>query len=372
MCNNTQTEFPIIFKNIGIKSENLAKISVAIPARNEEKVILPCLNALIGQKDIDLTTIKVVFMLNNCTDGTLDALQSLNAQMPFQVVIGQVTLPNGYQNAGWARKLAMDCAHALTRPDGYILSSDADSVADKDWIACKQAEFEKGVDAVAGFVTADWDELKKMPEDVLKLGALEWDYQGLSAEVEAKADHQPHDPWKRHNQNCGASMGISAELYQEIGGLPPLPVGEDRAMFDAVRDRDGKIRHSLSAHVTASARMVGRASGGMADALKTRGSEVYLCDDILEPADNLYFRNFKRNEARKAWIKGDFVHWIALENFETDKIEFDSFGLAWKHLEQTQPQLGRKRLRSGDLETELKHIKNHISRLDMAVEAGSI
>jgi glycosyltransferase involved in cell wall biosynthesis len=369
MLTDNQYPFQIVFKSFGEKSADLARITVAIPARNEQDVILPCLKALMSQSGVDLTTVKIVFLLNNCTDDTFEAIQSQHYYMPFQVVVGQVNLPKCYQNAGWARKLSMDYANALTLPDGYILSTDADSVADKDWIANKQIEFEKGADAVAGFVTADWEELKKMPENVLKLGALEWEYQGLSAELEAKADLEPHDQWQRHNQNCGASLGITAKLYDDIGGLPPLHVGEDRALFDAVRDRDGKIRHSLEAHVTASARMVGRASGGMADALKTRGSEAYLCDDILEPADNLLFRNLKRNEARKAWKLGDISHWVFKEGFDTDLTKFESFGLAWKHLEQTQRRLARKRLRSSDLEAELIKIKHHISKLNVMASA---
>jgi alkylation response protein AidB-like acyl-CoA dehydrogenase len=79
-------------------------------------------------------------------------------------------------------------------------------------------------------------------------------------------------------------LAIRKPLYLRLGGLPPLPVGEDRAMFDAVRSIDGKIRHSLAAQVEASARTVGRANGGMADALRTRGTGAYMCDKILEPA----------------------------------------------------------------------------------------
>ena len=362
MLNNSQ--FDIKVDILGPETHEVAKVTVAIPAKNEQDVIIPCLHALMSQENIDLRTLKVIFMLNNCTDNTFEAIKSVEDQLKFPVIAARVNLPTGFQTAGWARKLAMDCASNSTSEEGYILSTDADSVADTDWIAHKRSEFACGVDAVAGFVTADWSELSKMPEDILKLGALEWEYQGLSAELEAKADPQSHDPWKRHNQNCGASMGIKSKLYKDIGGLPPLNVGEDRALFDSVRKRDGKIRHSLGAHVTASARMIGRATGGMADALKLRGSEDYLCDDILEPADDLLYRNLVRSSARRAWQKGDFKIWLLQSGFKVGNTAFKSFGLAWENMEKINPKLSYRRLLSSDLPSELLKIKRHINDLD--------
>ncbi len=362
MLNNSQ--FDIKVDIFGIELDQDPMITVAIPARNEEEVIISCLTALMNQEEIDLRSIKVVFMLNNCTDDTFEAIKSLSDQLKFPVVMARVNLPLEFQNAGWARKLAMDCAASLTDEKGFIFSTDADSVADNDWIARKRDEFAKGIDAVAGFVTADWSELSKMPEEILKLGALEWEYQGLSAELEAKADPQSHDPWKRHNQNCGASMAVRSKVYRDIGGLPPLPVGEDRALFDAIRKMDGKIRHSLTAHVTASARMVGRASGGMADALRLRGSNEYLCDDILEPANALLHRNFTRREARKAWEKGDLKNWLLKSNFRVDSKIFETFGLTWENIEKNNQVLARKRLCSSELTYELSKIKHHIANID--------
>ncbi len=364
MFNNSQ--FDIKVDIFGPKIDKAPKITIAVPARNEEDVIASCLSSLANQEEMDLRSMKAVFMLNNCTDGTYEVIKSFAPKLKFSVIAARVNLPAGYQTAGWARKLAMDCAASLTAENGYILSTDADSVADPDWVARKQDEFINGADAVAGFVTADWSELSKMPEEILSLGALEWEYQGLSAELEAKADPQSHDPWKRHNQNCGASMAIRSSLYKEIGGLPPLPVGEDRALFDAIRKKDGKIRHSLNAHVTASARMVGRASGGMADALRLRGSEDYLCDDILEPADDLLYRNLLRSDARKAWKKGDFENWLLKSGFKTGNMAFESFGLAWENMEKNNSQLAYRRLRSNELSYELNKIKNHIHSLDQS------
>lgn len=345
----------------------LPDIVVAIPAKNEAQRILPCLASLIGQIDIDHRKVAVVVMLNNCTDGTLAAIAALTARLPFPVVAASTQLPVGFANAGWARRLAMQHAAAMMDDKGLLLTTDADCTAFPDWMAQNQRESSANIDVVAGYVTADWSELSRFPEAVLAQGALEWEYQGLATELEAKADPQIHDPWPRHNQNCGASLAIRAGTYRAIGGLPPIAVGEDRALCDAVRAVDGKIRHSLAAHVTASARTEGRASGGMADALKTRGTDAYFCDEILEPAIDTLRRNRWRARARAAWHGGRLEAWLKTNRIAMPReiADVPTFGLVWSMLENSEPRLARKRLRSDDLPLEIcriQRILGHASR----------
>jgi glycosyltransferase involved in cell wall biosynthesis len=339
---------------------------VAIPAKNEEERIGLLLSSLGAQTDIDFGKLAVVILLNNCTDKSSERIRSVSAELPFRVDAVSVTLPVGYANAGWARRLAMGYAADLLNGDGYLLTTDADCVADADWISQIDRAFAAGIDAVAGHVTADWDELCQLPADVLEKGALEWDYQNLAAELEAKADREAHDPWPRHNQNCGANAAITLDRYREIGGIPPLPVGEDRAMFDAIRTADGKIRHSLKAHVTASARTVGRAQGGMADALNTRGSAAYECDEILEPAAALFRRSLWRNSARRAWVNGTFAAWAdrcgVSATGATAGAE-NTFGAAWAKLEQAEYRLARRRMKSDELPREIRRIKRLLAKV---------
>jgi hypothetical protein len=246
------------------------------------------------------------------------------------------------------------------------LTTDADAVADSIWLAAMIAAFASGSDAVAGAVSANWDELQQFPEDVLEIGALEWEYQKLVAEIEALADPDPQDPWPRHNQNCGANAGITADFYERIGGLPALPVGEDRAMFDAVRALDGRVRHSNAAHVTASARTIGRAAGGMADALLSRHHDDYLCDDLLEPATDLVRRATWRRQCRAAWQAGALSQWL-------EKVELNDaprisdphapFGTIWAIIEQTHPKLKKQRLSPHDLVEQTRLAHRYLARL---------
>ena len=360
---NFETHVDIFGPDVGGTPE----IVVAIPARNEEQRIGPCLDSLIGQIGIDQRKAAVVVMLNNCTDGTLDAIAAMTARLPFPVVAASTHLPVGFANAGWARRLAMQHAASMMGDNGLLLTTDADCTAYPDWMVQNQRESSGDIDAVAGYVTADWSELSRFPEAVLAQGALEWEYQGLATELEAKADPQIHDPWPRHNQNCGASLAIKAGTYRAIGGIPPIAVGEDRALCDAVRAIDGKIRHSLAAHVTASARTDGRASGGMADALKARGTDAYFCDEILEPAIDTLRRNRWRARARAAWHSGRLEAWLTTNRIAMPRAIADlpTFGLVWAMLENGEPRLARKRLRSNDLPLEICRIQRmlgHASR----------
>ena len=361
--------FTIKIKHLGLPLLGRASVAVAIPARNEEERIVPCLAALAAQSNVANEKIAVIVLLNNCTDGTLTAIEANAANCPFAIVAASVELPRQYANAGWARRLAMQEAASRLDDDGLLLTTDADSVAFPDWIAQTRMEFDsREVDAVAGFVTADWNELSQFPEDVLAQGALEWEYQGLAAELEAKADPLAHDPWPRHNQNCGASLSIKAGLYRKLGGLPPEQVGEDRALCEAVRLADGKVRHSLAVHVTASARTVGRASGGMADALRTRGTDSYLCDDILEPAVETLRRNSWRAQARAAWNAGGLDQWLQAKSMRAlpGRLGVGTFGQAWASIENNEPALQRKRLRSADLPQEIRRIKRLLRQIDQA------
>ena len=358
--------FALSIERIGNRVRHAFAVTVAIPAKDEEERIARCLDALAAQEGIEFDDLLVVILLNNCRDKTLDVIHAAAQRLPFALDAVSVELPPSHANAGWARRLAMDHAADSTKAGGFILTTDADSVADPSWISATLCAFEQGADAVAGFVTADWDELCQLPEDVLKQGADEWEYQNLAAELESKADPLEHDPWPRHNQNCGASTAIRAALYRDLGGLPPEPVGEDRALFDKVRERDGLIRHCLAAKVVASARTVGRASGGMADALKTRGSETYACDEILEPAITTLRRNRWRYEARQAWEAGELGAWLERRNIFRAQahISGSTFWPIWLAIEAGEPRLARIRMRSDELPRELRRIRKILVLID--------
>ena len=332
------------------------RIVVAIPARDEEALLPACLAAIRPPRG-DAEALAVVVSCNNCEDATAARAHALAASLSYRLHVAEVALPPERAHAGGARRHAMDLAADWAAPAGVILTTDADGAPDADWVGAFDAAFATGVDAVAGRVSADWDVLSRFPERVLEVGAREWDYQSLCAELEARLDPEPHDPWPRHNQTCGANAGLTREWYRRIGGLPVLPTGEDGAMFREVWRRDGRVRHDIRPHVTVSARTEGRAAGGMAEALASRHGEDYLCDELLEPADALARRARWRRAARRAFAAGRLVEWAAAEGITAPSAAAVAsrphFGDAWLALEATVPQLSRRRLAPRDLEGEM-------------------
>ena len=340
---------------------------VAVPVRDEEERIGLCLDSLARQEEVDFAEMAVVLLLNNTTDGTADQVRALAPHAPYVTYLHQVTLAPGQANAGWARRLAMDAALGLAAADGLLLTTDADTLANDDWVASNRREVAAGADAVAGYVMADPLELMQLDPAVLDRGRLEWQYQQLAAELVARVDREPHDPWPRHNQNCGASAAITAAAYRQIGGLPPKPVGEDRALFEEVRRHDGRVRHSLEVQVVTSARTDGRATGGLADEIRLRTDPDHPCDEALELATATLRRALWRCEMRQGWSCGrlDAARWgRRLEITELEvrhALQRPHFGQVWAELEAKSPKLRRQLVTSNGLRRELRRMRRIVS-----------
>ncbi len=347
----------------------LAQMAVAIPARDEEDRIGKCLSAFAAQIDVNLRELAIVVLSNNTTDRTLNVVAQTAEATGLWIDVIDVTLEPDRANAGWARKLAMDHARHLVVDTGVILTTDADTVVDADWVKRALLAIAGGVDAVAGYVTANDVELQQVDPALLEIGAKEWALQHLLAEIDARSDPVPHDPWPRHNQNCGASLAITAAMYDRIGGLPPHAVGEDTALMNKVRAVDGRIRHALDVHVVTSARVVGRASGGMADALRTRGSDDYVCYDVLELARSALRRAQWRASARRAYMNGAILHWCkahevdpaALNAVETSQF----FGEAWAIIQASHLLLTQQQLRKSQLDDEIASARDIVGKFSL-------
>ena len=356
-----------IVERFGPKTAQAPTVVVAVPVKDEAERIGLCLDSLASQEDVDYAQVAVVLLLNNCTDETADQVRLLAPHAPFVTWMRRVELDPAHANAGWARKLAMDAAADLAAPGASLLTTDADTLVNSDWIAANLRELDGGVDAVAGYVMADPMELMQLDPAVLDRGRLEWEYQQLAGELTARVDREAHDPWPRHNQNCGASAAVTAKVYRAIGGLPPKPVGEDRALFEEVRRIDGKVRHSLEVQVVTSARTDGRACGGLADEIRLRTDPDHPCDDALEVAMSTLRRALWRCSAREDWTAGrlDPVVWAGRLRVSVADVlaacRRPHFGDAWSELESRSPRLVRRLVTSNGLRQELRRMRRLVA-----------
>lgn len=324
------------------------KAVVAIPARNEETHLPACLEALDQQTDGRASDI-VVF-LNNCTDRSASILNDLRRRLATPLHVIAAHLPADQANAGTARQLALAAALRIAGDNGVLLTTDADSRVDPDWIGANLAALQAGADAVAGWVELDPADWGKIPLRLHEDDARECAYDALCDELHALLDPDPSDPLPRHTQASGASIAVTVPAYRAAGGMPPLASGEDRAFIAALRRIDAKIRHSPACRVVVSGRTVGRASNGMADTIKRRleQPDLYL-DERLEPAANCARRAALRRLARFVFeapeAAGQWWRQYAVNRETAIKIlDHQTFGAAWASLEEISPVLTRQRV----------------------------
>lgn len=345
---------------------------IAIPAQNEELYIANCLIALARQTC--RYDYGVVLLLNNCTDQTLAVVRRLSHQLPMPVLVVDTTLPGNLANAGIARGLAMEIAARLAAPDSILMTTDADGRAYPDWISANLAALDAGAEVVAGRAELDSEDADRLPRRLREDDEEECTYDKLLDEIHAKLDPDTADPWPRHTEHSGASIAVTLSAYRKAGGIPAVPVGEDRAFIEALRRIDARIRHAPEVRVVVSGRIQGRASGGMADTIRRRLVRPdETLDGRLEPARIAAERAWMRGYARQLWSadkpSDHSIDWLSLHSkIPTaqirDLLESARFGEAWFRLESRSPALRRLPVFLRDLPTQRRVARTILDTLD--------
>ena len=318
---------------------------VAVPVRNEAERIAACLRAIDGQTGLPPGALGVVLFLNNCTDGTEAIVADLVPSLAVPVRVLTETYAGAH--AGWARRRAMDAAAEwLGDAGGAILSTDADSRVPPNWVARNLAAIAAGADAVAGRVELDVEEGKLLPAMLHARGRLEDIYDALITEAEARIDPDPHDPWPCHRTTIGATLAVTREAYRAVGGMPEIPLGEDGAFIARLIAHGKRVRHATDVCVTISARLTGRAPGGVADTIRSRCEEPdALCDARMETFVRCVRRYLWRARFRRLHNAGllagrsDWAQWLGIDPAEAKRIATLPLGHAIDEAEKASPRL---------------------------------
>lgn len=335
-------------------------IVIAIPAKDEAERLGACLLALGAQRGARADA--VVLVVNNTRDGSAGVAHALAPSLPFALVVVEHDFPVVLACAGQARRMAMERAAVLAGERGALLTTDADGRVALDWLARNLAHLGAGVDAVAGCAELDPAEARAIPARLHEDDARECAYAAVLDEIASVLDPDPCDPWPRHMEHSGASIGITVAAYRSVGGIPPVPLGEDRAFFAALRRADTRIRHAPEVKVTVSGRTDGRAPGGMADTIRRRlaAPDTWL-DDTLEPAETAIRRARVRGQFRRAFAGdmggGQRAEGIARElrlplQAVTAALRGRYLGEGWAALEDSSPALMRVRMAVAGLPAE--------------------
>ena len=244
-------------------------VLVAVPVKDEAERIADCLRALTLQADRQPDG--VVLLINNTTDGTAAVAWSILPALPAPVEVLEVEFPPETACAGSARRAAME--HAATRlgAEGVLMTTDADGRVPPDWVAANLWHLRQGADAVAGRAVLDPGDAALLPPRLHEDDALECAYAELLDTIAALIDPEPWDPLPRHTEHSGASIAVTRAAYRRAGGMPAMPLAEDRHFFEALRGpaaASGTRRRSRS--WSRAARSVGRRA-----AWRTRSGAVW-------------------------------------------------------------------------------------------------
>lgn len=276
---------------------------VAVPACNEEKRLPRLLSALNNQTLAPgRNALDVVIVLNNTQDGSIRVLRDAARRCSrLRLHIVEIVFSPDLAHVGSARRLAMDLALKLIGPrqDGVVLTTDADATPAPDWIEGNLAAIARGAALVGGHIIGDEEEEAALGAGFVTRARLYDAYYTLCDRLAAAIDPLPHDPWPRHHDHTGASLAIRADTYRAVGGLPVLPFREDLGLVARVRAAGHRLVHPLGVKVTVSARLRGRARGGMADCIAGwMEDEVSGAPILVEDPDALEARLVRRRSIR--------------------------------------------------------------------------
>lgn len=345
---------------------------VAIPVRNEQYHLKACLDALFAQTT---RADSIVLLLNNCTDGSRnicrDAVQSCST-----VKIIECNLYHVDASAGEARRRALHFAQIFAA-DGVVLTTDADAIVPVTWIADNVTAIGKGADCVCGVALVaplGWGANQRRVAFEQKCEAK---LLSLHDEIAAIVDPDPADPWPRHQHHSGASIAVRSAMLRRAGGAPRIASGEDRALVARLALYDAKIRHASDIQVQVSARLQGRATGGMADTLSRRlRGQDRLTDELLEPTVDAYRRVLSRarlRNLRNGTTSSETIARLATDLLIPPDLVFSAlpdphFGAAWHFIQCTSPMLRRRRVAFADLARETRqalalrdHLRNRVA-----------
>jgi len=274
----------------------LVDVVVVVPARDEADRIASCLHSVrISLRQAAqagaVGHVAVAVVGHHCADDTLGRAEQVLADLPHVLVtdststsVGDVralgvraaldVLPGrGGSSSGSSRSLVGGAAREV-----WILNTDADSIVPASWVTDVLAHARNGHQAVIGMAAlaqagaAAANGAAGAPGEAA--GAP-----GATGSTRARRISAAQTAYRTiiraglhgdsHDHVYGANLAVRADAYAAIGGFRSVPVGEDRALADAVVGHGRSVVRPRDVLVTTSARRHGRAVGGLATLLDT-------------------------------------------------------------------------------------------------------
>lgn len=269
-------------------------IAVCVPVRNEAALLPALLAALARQERPGGVRMALCVLLDGCIDES-EAIVARAASALRCDVVTETIASGAEPNAGRARRAALELGRRALgdTSDAALLTTDADSVPARDWIAatCRALAV---ADVVAGRIVRR-GETPEPAQDRIEA------YYDRLATLRRGIDPVPWEPAPAHHYTGGASLAFRAGAYAALGGFVARASGEDAAIVDEAHRLGLRVRRDRDVVVETSARRIGRATGGLADHLRAldRGG-AQASPMVAHPADAAWqYRGHAA--ARAAW-----------------------------------------------------------------------
>lgn len=265
---------------------------VCVPARDEVHRIGRLLDAVASQDWRGV--IPVVVALNNTVDGSAYVIEASKRrhQGRLDIFLDEHEFPAALAHAGSARRRAMDVGAARLGPSGVLITTDADARPAANWISANLDAIARGADIVGGAL--ELDDAESAPAILAERWGILATYWATVRSIEDEIDPKPWDPTPRHGDHTGASLAITVAAYRAAGGVPLVPLGEDVALVNAAVAAGGRLVHPHDVRVKVSPRTVGRARGGMAEAMAALAQDSDRSRTLMAP-------DFEHWRARAVW-----------------------------------------------------------------------
>lgn len=250
-------------------------VVVVVPARDESALIDPCLRSVrislqravaagaVGQ-------VAVAVVGHRCTDDTLGRAHRMLTGLPHVLLpdtasatVGQVRalgvqaaldlMPSRSSRSPTSRR-----SHSSPR-EIWILNTDADSIVPASWVTDVLTHAAGGHQAVIGLASLS------RPVTTNAAGAQ----CNSAAAVAYRKIIRDGMHGRSHDHVYGANLAVRSDAYAAVGGFPSVPVGEDRALLDALVAHRRPLVAPRDVIVTTSRRRHGRAAGGLATLLSS-------------------------------------------------------------------------------------------------------
>jgi cellulose synthase/poly-beta-1,6-N-acetylglucosamine synthase-like glycosyltransferase len=199
-------------------------ITVLIPAKDEEKNIVECLNAILKQ-NYPPDKFEVLLIDDQSEDSTVELSSSFKEKfVNFRVIRIDETFKRKLQG----KTRVIDFGVQSAKHD-IILMTDADCMPNPDWIRSHAEIYNDSVGMVAGVTILDESYGKSKLFSVLQ--SIDWIF--LLASGSASSG------FGKHISCIGSNISFRKEAYNEVGGYESLPfsITEDLLLFKTIANK---------------------------------------------------------------------------------------------------------------------------------------